>query len=62
MALQLLLTKTRYILITEVKKVLGADPGFSFRGGGAAQNVMFAHAHFERDPRSPLRSGSRALI
>ena len=25
----------------------GADPGFSFRGGGR-QNIMCPHAHYER--------------
>ena len=32
----------------------GADPGFSLGGGGGAQKMMSAHAHYERGPRSPL--------
>ena len=26
----------------------GADPGFSFKGGGGAQKIMCLHAYYER--------------
>ena len=38
------------------KKIIGG-------GGGGAQKIMCAHAHHERQPRSPLRPpGSRARL
>ena len=39
----------------------GADPGFSFRGGGA-QKITCANAHYEREIRSPFRQRSRARL
>ena len=43
--------------------ISGADPGFSFRGGGGgAQKIMCPHAHYEREIRSPFRQGSRARL
>ena len=44
-----------------VMSVIGADPGFSFRGGGA-QKIICANAHYEREIRSPFRQGSRARL
>ena len=44
------------------RRVPGADPGFSFRGGGGAQKIMWAQAHYERENRSPFRQGSRACM
>ena len=34
-------------------QIAGADPGFSW-GGGGAQTIMCAHAHHELEARSPL--------
>ena len=31
-------------------------------GGGGAKKIMCVHAHHEREPRSPLRPGSRACL
>ena len=39
--------------------ITGADPGFSW-GGGGAQNIIYAHAHHNREAQSLLWPGSRA--
>ena len=41
------------------KRDSGADPGFSL-GGGGAQKIMCAQAHYEGE--SPFRQGSRARL
>ena len=39
-----------------------ADPVFSLGGGGGAQEIMSANAHYERKTRSAFRQGSRARL
>ena len=36
----------------------GADPGFSWGGGGRSQKIMCAQSHHKPEARSPLRQGS----
>ena len=36
------------------KTMSGTDPEFWLGGGGGAQKIMCAHAHHEREARSPL--------
>ena len=44
-------------------KVTWADPGFFVVvGGGRARNILCAHAHYEREARSPFRPGPRARL
>ena len=42
--------------------ISGTDPEFSLGGGGGAQKIICANAHYEREIRSPFRQGSRARL
>ena len=43
-------SKIMIINCNDYRQITGADPGFSFRGGGGggAQKIMCPHAHSER--------------
>ena len=48
--------------IAQPKLLQGADPGFSLGGGGGGwRMIMCAHAHHEREPRSPFYCRGPAL-
>ena len=40
----------------------GSRPRIFMGGGGGAQKITCANAHYEREIRSPFRQGSRARL
>ena len=51
-----------YDLNTKCPTYTGADPGFSFRGGGGRKKIMCGHAHREREARSRLYGRGQGLV